>query len=327
MRNPKRTARTAAALDGRRGPGGRHLGAGGVDQELGARRSSSKQFTGDFVVSTQSFGFGGLARHRGRAAERAARGGGGRRRADRRRHGSTAATARSASSTRCRPAGCSTSTYVAGALDDLTDDSIQVSESQADRRRPRASASTLSRRSSSTAPTRDLTGAGHLRPRRPRRPVHGQQGPLRPDAAPTSSTSRCSSCKADGVSATSEAEAAITQVASRQYPNAQGAEPHRVHRRSQAAQIDTFVNLVYALPGAVGDHRHRGHRQHPQPVGATSAPGSSAWCGRSEARGRRCARTIRWESVITALLGRGAGHRHRHPARLGGEPGPAGARG
>ncbi len=59
MRNPKRTARTAAAL-----MVGVALVAGisvlAASIKSSVRSIFEQQFTGDFVVSTQSFGFGGL---------------------------------------------------------------------------------------------------------------------------------------------------------------------------------------------------------------------------------------------------------------------------
>ena len=60
MRNPKRTARTAAALMvGVALVAGISVLAASI-KSVGPRAIFEKQFTGDFVVSTQSFGFGGL---------------------------------------------------------------------------------------------------------------------------------------------------------------------------------------------------------------------------------------------------------------------------
>ena len=294
MRNPKRTARTAAAL-----MVGVALVAGisvlAASIKSSVRSIFEQQFTGDFVVSTQSFGFGGLpvtvAQQLNDLPEVEAAAGVqiGVARVD----GSDSALSVVDPVPAARLFDFE---YVAGALTDLTDDSIQVSENRADDD-DLALGSTLSVQLLDGS-TRDLPVSGiYTRddlagPYTVSKGLYAQTGADQFDFS-------VFILKAEGVS-DEQAEAAITQVASA-YPNAK-VQSRDDYITSQAAQIDTFVNLVYALLAlsviiaivGIANTLSLSVYERTRELGLVRAVGGT----RPQVR-----RTIRWESVITALLG------------------------
>ena len=299
MRNPKRTARTAAAL-----MVGVALVAGisvlAASIKARCATSSSKQFTGDFVVSTQQLRLRRAPAHGRRAAQRAARGGGRGRRPARRRPRSTAATPRSASSIRRRPAQLFDLEFVEGSIDDLDDRRISVSKSQRRQRQPRASA---------TPVTVQLLDGKPRDARRCRASTSRTSWPGRtPCRKGLYAQTRRRPVRLLGLH---PEERRASPTPRPRPPSARWPRPTRTPRcraapstsTSQAAQIDTFVNLVYgllalsviiAVVGIANTLSLSVLRAHPR-----ARPGAG---GRSHAA-RRCARTVRWESVITALLG------------------------
>ena len=134
-RNPKRTARTAAALVvGVALVTGVSVLASSIRDSV--REIFGEQFTGDFVISTDTFGFGGLspqlADELNELPEVETATGIGINFATDRRQG----PARSPSSTRPRSARCSTSTSSPGDVTDLTPEGVLVSEGRGRERRP-----------------------------------------------------------------------------------------------------------------------------------------------------------------------------------------------
>jgi putative ABC transport system permease protein len=294
MRNPKRTARTAAAL-----MVGVALVAGisvlAASIKSSVRSIFEQQFTGDFVVSTQSFGFGGLpvtvAEQLNELPEVEAAAGVqiGVARVD----GSDSALSVVDPVQADRLFDFE---YVAGALTDLTDDSIQVSENRADDD-DLALGSTLTVQLLDGS-TRDLPVSG----------IYGRDDLAGPYTVSKGLYAQTGAdqfdfsvfiLKAEGVS-DEQAEAAITQVASG-YPNAK-VQSRDQYITSQAAQIDTFVNLVYALLAlsviiaivGIANTLSLSVYERTRELGLVRAVGGT----RPQVR-----RTIRWESVITALLG------------------------
>jgi putative ABC transport system permease protein len=186
--------------------------------------------------------------------------------------------------------------YVAGALTDLTDDSIQVSENQADDD-DLALGSTLTVQLLDGS-TRDLPVSGIYQrddlagPYTVSKGLYAQTGADQFDFS-------VFILKAEGVS-DEQAETAITQVASA-YPNAK-VQSRDAYITSQAGQIDTFVNLVYALLAlsviiaivGIANTLSLSVYERTRELGLVRAVGGT----RPQVR-----RTIRWESVITALLG------------------------
>lgn len=294
MRNPKRTARTAAAL-----MVGVALVAG-ISVLAASIRSSvrdifNKQFTGDFVVSTQSFGFGGLpltvAEQLNALPEIDAAAG--------IQLGIAKVSDKDTMVSVVDPTVAGklfALDYKEGNLESLTADGIDVSV-------PRAKRDNLS--VGSTVPVQFLDGkvrnltvqgiydrddlAG---PYTVSKELYAQTGADQFDFSVFILT-------APGVSET-DARAAITSVA-KDFPNAK-VQSRGEYIDAQAAQIDSFVNLVYGLLflsviiAVVGiiNTLSLSVLERTRELGLIRAVGAT----RQQVR-----RTIRWESVITALLG------------------------
>ena len=254
-----------------------------------------QQFTGDFVVSTQSFGFGGLpvtvAEQLNELPEVEAAAGVqiGVARVD----GSDSALSVVDPVPAARLFDFE---YVAGALTDLTDDSIQVSENRADD--DNLELGSMLSVQLLDGSTRDLPVSG----------IYGRDDLAGPYTVSKGLYAQTGAdqfdfsvfiLKADGVS-DEQAEAAITQVASA-YPSAK-VQSRDDYITSQAAQIDFFVNLVYALLAlsviiaivGIAITLSLSVYERTRELGLVRAVGGT----RPQVR-----RTIRWESVITALLG------------------------
>lgn len=294
MRNPKRTARTAAAL-----MVGVALVAG-ISVLAASIRSSvrdifDKQFTGDFVVSTQSFGFGGIpltvAEQLNELPEIDAAAG--------IQLGIAKVSDKDTMVSVVDPSVAGrlfALDYKEGNLESLTADGIDVSV-------PRAKRDNLS--VGSTVPVQFLDGkvrnltvqgiydrddlAG---PYTVSKELYAQTGADQFDFTVFILTK-------PGVSE-ADARAAITSVA-KDFPNAK-VQSRGEYIDAQAAQIDSFVNLVYGLLflsviiAVVGiiNTLSLSVLERTRELGLMRAVGAT----RPQVR-----RTIRWESVITALLG------------------------
>jgi putative ABC transport system permease protein len=294
MRNPKRTARTAAAL-----MVGVALVAGisvlAASIKSSVRSIFDDQFTGDFVVSTQSFGFGGLpvtvADELNALPEVAAAAGVqiGIARVD--GDDATLSVADPATASQLFDFG-----YLEGSMNDLTDTTIQISKNRADDD-DLALGSTLSVQFLDGS-TRDLTVSGIY----DRDDLAGSYLVTKSLYAQSGADLFDFSIfilKADGVS-DEAAEAAISQVVA-PFPTAE-VQSRNDYIDSQAAQIDQFVNLVYALLAlsviiaivGIANTLSLSVFERTRELGLVRAVGGT----RIQVR-----RTIRWESVITALLG------------------------
>jgi putative ABC transport system permease protein len=294
MRNPKRTARTAAAL-----MVGVALVAGisvlAASIKSSVRAIFEDQFTGDFVVSTQSFGFGGLpvtvADQLNELPEVEAAAGV--------QLGVARVDGEDSTISVVDPARANQLfefDFVAGSLNDLTDDTIQISSNRADDD-GLTLGSTLAVEFLDGS-TRDLAVSGIYDrddlagPYTITKNLYAQTGADQFDFS-------VFILKAPGVS-DEEAESAITQVAA-PYPNAK-VQSRNAYIDAQAAQIDTFVNLVYALLAlsviiaivGIANTLSLSVYERTRELGLVRAVGGT----RQQVR-----RTIRWESVITALLG------------------------
>jgi putative ABC transport system permease protein len=294
MRNPKRTARTAAAL-----MVGVALVAGisvlASSIRASVRSTFNDQFTGDFVVSTQSFGFGGLpvsvASQLNQLPEVKAAAGVG--------IGVGKVSGKDSALSIIDPKTTGEVfdlKFLEGSLDALNDSSIAVSKSRADRDDLKIG---------STVPmqlldgkVRNLTVSGIYDrddlagPYSITRSLYGQTGADQFDFSVFIK-------KAPGVS-DQQAEQAITTVTSA-YPTAK-VQSREQYIDDQAAQIDTFVNLVYGLLAlsviiavvGIANTLSLSVYERTHELGLVRAVGGT----RMQVR-----RTIRWESVITALLG------------------------
>jgi putative ABC transport system permease protein len=294
MRNPKRTARTAAAL-----MVGVALVAGisvlAASIKTSIRSIFEDQFTGDFVVSTQSFGFGGLpvtvAEQLNELPEIAAATGV--------QLGVAKVDGKDTTVSAIDPATAGQIfelDYVAGSLEDLEDTTVQVSKSRADRD-DLAIGSTLPLQFVDGT-VRQLTVSGIYDrddlagPYTVSKGLYAQTGADQFDFSVFILT-------ADGVTE-DEARTAIESVAGA-FPNAK-VESRTEYIDSQAAQIDQFVNLVYALLAlsvliaivGIANTLSLSVFERTHELGLVRAVGGT----RTQVR-----RTIRWESVITALLG------------------------
>ena len=231
MRNPKRTARTAAALMvGVALVAGISVLAASIKDSVRSifEQAVHRRLRGEHA----SFGFGGLSPSTGRAAQRAARGGGRRRHADRLRTGRR--QRQRAQRRRSGAGGSAVRLRVRGRRAHGPDGRVHPGEREPGRRRrPDAR-----RHADGPAPRRlhaGPAGAGHLQrddlagPYTVSKGLYAQTGADQFDFS-------VFILKADGVSE-EQAEAAITQVASA-YPNAK-VQSRDDYITSQAAQIDS----------------------------------------------------------------------------------------
>jgi putative ABC transport system permease protein len=293
-RNPTRTARTAAAL-----MVGVALVAGisvlAASIKGSVRSIFEKQFTGDFVVSTDTFGFGGLP--------------------------TTLASSLAALPEVQAAAGVQIGLaniegsdqtisvvdpvpasqifdfdFVAGAAQDLTDDGILLSKARAEKL-GRGMGDTVSFTMLDGVPRAlvvqgiysksDLAG-----PYTVSKGLYSQSGGDQFDFSVFVTTK-------DGVS-DADAEAALRTVTDA-YPTAT-LESRNDYITSQASQIDVFVNLVYGLLAlaviiavfGIANTLSLSVYERTRELGLLRAVGM----GRAQVRS-----TVRWESVLTSLLG------------------------
>ena len=294
MRNPKRTARTAAALMvGVALVAGISVLASSIKSSI--RDIFDQQFTGDFVISTQSFGFGGLSPEladRVNALPEVAAATGV-------RIGTALINGDAEALSVIDP---TTAGQVfdldmqAGSIEDLTDEGILISRDTAEDEELEVG-STL-RLQMIDGAERTVTVQG----------VYGDDDLAGPFTISKGLWAQSGADQFDfsiyiltapGVS-DDEARAAIQPLAD-EYPAAD-LESRSEYIDSQASQIDTFVNLVYGLLAlaviiavvGIANTLSLSVYERTRELGLIRAVGGS----RRQVRG-----TIRWESVITALLG------------------------
>lgn len=293
-RNPTRTSRTAAAL-----MVGVALVAGisvlAASIKSSVRTIFEKQFTGDFVVSTDSFGFGGLP------PELAIRIG-------------ALPEVQDAAGVQLGLAKIEGSDevvsvvdplpasrifdfqFVAGDASDLTDQGILLSKSRAEklgRQMGDTLALTMLDGVDRTVTVQGIYTKSELAgPFTITKELYAQSGADQFDFSVFAT-------KADGVSE-SDAEEAIRAITD-QYPTAK-LESRSAYIESQASQIDQFVNLVYGLLAlaviiavfGIANTLSLSVYERTRELGLLRAVGMS----RSQVRS-----TVRWESVLTSLLG------------------------
>jgi putative ABC transport system permease protein len=294
-RNPKRTARTAAALlVGVALVAGVTVLAASIKSSI--REIIGEQFTGDFVLNTSGgFGFGGLPLD---AADRlnelpeveAAAGVGiGFARLD----GDDGIVSLVDPTTAGRLFDLE---FVAGAIEDLDDEGLLVSSSRAESDGKSLGDTyqvTFLDGVSRTLAVQGIYEKDELAgPFSMTKTLYGSTGADQFDFS-------VFMLKADGVSE-DDARAAIETVTS-DYPNAK-LQSRSEYVEAQAAQIDQFVNLVYALLAlsiiiavvGITNTLSLSVYERTRELGLLRAVGASRGQVRS---------TIRWESVITAVLG------------------------
>jgi len=293
-RNPKRTARTAAAL-----MVGVALVAGitviAASVRASVRSILGEQFTGDLVVSTQSFGFGGLpweveSRLNGLPEIQAAAGIG---------IGFGQVNGKDQALTVMNPVTTGQVfdlDFVAGKMTDLTDDGMLVSKARADRDHLTVGSTAQLVMIDGVARTLSVQGiydkdelAG---PVTITKKLYSQSGADKYDFS-------VFAMKAQGVS-TADALAAVETV-TKDFPSAK-VQTREDYINAQAKQIDQFVNLVYGLLAlaviiaifGIANALSLSVYERTRELGLLRAVGAS----RGQVRA-----AVRYESVITALLG------------------------
>ena len=294
MRNPKRTARTAAAL-----MMGVALVAGisvlAASVKASVRDIFEKQFTGDFVVNTNTQGFGGLplsvAQQLNQQPELAAAAGV---QVGMVKVGDSDETVSVIDPT---VAGkVFDLQFVAGDMTDLNDTSVLVSKSRADRDNLQVGSTvTMQLLNGTQVP---LTVAGIYKKDELAGPYSVTTGLYAQSGADQFDFSVFVK-KAEGVS-DADAQAAIERVTNA-YPNAK-VQSRAQYIDEQAKQIDTFVNLIYGLLAlavliaafGIANTLSLSVYERTRELGLIRAVGATR---------RQVRSTVRWESVITALLG------------------------
>ena len=294
MRNPKRTARTAAAL-----MMGVALVAGisvlAASVKASVRDIFEKQFTGDFVVNTNTQGFGGLplsvAQQLNQQPELAAAAGV---QVGMVKVGDSDETVSVIDPT---VAGkVFDLQFVAGNMTDLNDTSVLVSKSRADRDNLQVGSTvTMQLLNGTQVP---LTVAGIYKKDELAGPYSVTTGLYAQSGADQFDFSVFVK-KAEGVS-DADAQAAIERVTNA-YPNAK-VQSRAQYIDEQAKQIDTFVNLIYGLLAlavliaafGIANTLSLSVYERTRELGLIRAVGATR---------RQVRSTVRWESVITALLG------------------------
>jgi putative ABC transport system permease protein len=294
MRNPKRTARTAAAL-----MMGVALVAGisvlAASIKASVRDIFEKQFTGDFVVKTNTQGFGGLpltvAQQLNQLPEVEAAAGIG--------IGGAKVDGSDEAVTIVDPTVAGKVfdlEFVEGAITDLNDQGVLISKSKSESKNMKVGDLVTMTLLNGTQVTLDVKGiykkAELAGPFTVSRGLYAQSGADQYDFSVFVKK------KADVSDA--EAEAAITQVAAA-YPNAD-VQSRTTYIDDQAKQIDTFVNLIYGLLAlavliaafGIANTLSLSVYERTRELGLVRAVGAT----RAQVRS-----TVRWESVITALLG------------------------
>jgi len=294
MRNPKRTARTAAAL-----MMGVALVAGisvlAASIKASVRDIFEKQFTGDFVVNTNTQGFGGLpltvAQQLNQLPEVQAAAGieiGG---------AKIAGSDRQLTVLDPTVAGqVFDLEFVQGDVTDLDDQSVLISKSQADSKNLTIGDPLEMTLLNGTQVS--LKVAGIYKKDELAGPFTVSQGLYATSGADQFYFSVFIKTK-PGVSE-AEADAAIKQVAAA-YPNAD-VQSRTQYIDEQAKQIDTFVNLIYGLlflavliaAFGIANTLSLSVYERTRELGLIRAVGATR---------RQVRSTVRWESVITALLG------------------------
>jgi putative ABC transport system permease protein len=294
MRNPKRTARTAAALMiGVALVAGISVLAASIKASI--RDIFNKQFTGDFVVDTNTQGFGGLpltvAQQLNQLPQVDAAAG--------IEIGGARINGNSQSLTVLDPTVAGQLfdlQFVQGSIADLNDQSVLISKSKADNNDLKVGDPVTMTLLNGTNVT--LNVAGIYKKDELAGPFTVSQGLYAQSGADQYDFSVFVKKKA-GVS-DSDAEAAIKQVAA-PYPNA------KVQSRAQyiddsAAQIDQVVSLFYGLlflavliaAFGIANTLSLSVYERTRELGLVRAVGATR---------RQVRSTVRWESVITALLG------------------------
>jgi putative ABC transport system permease protein len=255
----------------------------------------NKQFTGDFVVSTNTQGFGGLpltvAQQLNQLPEVEAAAG--IQVGAAKIHGSD----RQISVVDPATAGkVFDLQFVEGSISDLNDQTVLVSKSQADSKNLSIGSPVAITLLNGTQVTVNVAGiykkAELAGPYTVSQGLYAQSGA---DQYDFSIFVR----KKEGVS-DADAEAAIRQVAA-PYPNAE-VKSRTQYINDQAKQIDTFVNLIYGLlflavliaAFGIANTLSLSIYERTRELGLVRAVGGTR---------RQIRATVRWESVITALLG------------------------
>jgi putative ABC transport system permease protein len=298
MRNPKRTARTAAAL-----MVGVSLVAGitvlASSIKSSVREIFSEQFTGDFVVSTNTQGFGGLPPSVAQQLDQlpqvdAAAGV---------QIGVAKVNGGDEQVTVLDPTVAGKVfdlQFVQGSMADLNDSTVLISKGRADSKNLKVGDTLPLTLLNGT--TVDLKVAGIYKKAELAGPFTISNTLYATSGADLFDFSVFVKKKA-GVS-DADAEAAIRSVTA-PYPTAK-VESRTHYIDSQAAQIDTFVNLVYGLLAlaviiaifGIANTLSLSIYERTRELGLLRAVGAT----RKQVRS-----TVRWESVLTALLGAALG--------------------
>jgi putative ABC transport system permease protein len=294
MRNPKRTARTAAAL-----MMGVALVAGisvlAASIKASVRDIFDKQFTGDFVVNTNTQGFGGLpltvAQQLNQLPEVDAAAGV--------QLGAAKVDGNAETLSVIDPTVAGKVfdfEFVQGSMTDLNDQSVLISKSKADSDNLKVGDSVTMTLLNGTPVT--LKVAGIYKKAELAGPFTVSQGMYAQSGADQYDFSVFIKQKA-GVT-DQQAEAAIKTVVA-VYPNAK-VQSRAQYIDEQAKQIDTFVNLIYGLlflavliaAFGIANTLSLSVYERTREVGLLRAVGATR---------RQVRSSVRWESVITALLG------------------------
>ena len=99
------------------------------------------------------------------------------------------------------------------------------------------------------------------------------------------------------------APSAIDSSARSALPAGRGADQRRVRSTTRSSQINQLLCLIYALLALAVDRRRCSASSTRSCCRSPSARASSACCARSAPRASQVRRMIRYEAVITALIG------------------------
>ncbi len=298
MRNPKRTARTAAAL-----MMGVALVAGisvlAASVKASVHDIFDKQFTGDFVVNTNTQGFGGLpltvAQQLNQLPEVEAAAGV--------QLGAAKISGSAETLSVIDPSVAGQLfefEFIEGSVTALNDQSVLISKSRADRDNLKVGDPVTMTLLNGNEVT--LTVAGIYKKSELAGPYTVSQGMYAQSGADQFDFSVFIKKKAD-VSDEQAAAAIKTVVAA--YPNAK-VQSRTEYIDEQAKQIDTFVNLIYGLlflavviaAFGITNTLSLSVYERTREVGLLRAVGATR---------RQVRASVRWESVITALLGAAQG--------------------